>query len=148
MEPTRTGGSIDRRKFLAGSAGAAATAGVASVLGPGVALASGHDTPLVPTPNPIPGGLPVGLPAPYDTVHIFLPGPPDVTLPFSGLGLMGLDVEPSTITNFRGRAALAYLVGEARGSDGTTYGLEVDIRAFEGRYRTNGRATEGTFALI
>jgi hypothetical protein len=53
---------------------------------------------VVPSPEPIPGGLPVGLPPPYDLIHIFLPGPPGVTLPFSGLQLQGLDVEPTTIT--------------------------------------------------
>jgi hypothetical protein len=85
----------------------------------------------LPAPDPIPGGL--DIPG-AGVIHLFLPGPEDVTLPFSGLGLQGLDVEPSTITDFRGVTALAYLAGEARGSDGETYNLEADIRAYEGRY--------------
>jgi hypothetical protein len=149
-QPTPANGQIDRRRFLLRSAATAAAAGAATFAGPGLALADNNNDngALVPTPRPIPGGLPVGLPPPYDLIHLFLPGPTNVTLPFSGSQLMGLNVEPSTITNFNGKTALAYVVGQARGSDGTTYGLEVDIRAFKGRYRTNGEAHSGAFALI
>ena len=35
-------------------------------------------------------------------------GPEDVTLPFTGLTLQGLEVEPSVITDYRGFTALAY----------------------------------------
>jgi hypothetical protein len=58
-----------------------------------------------------PGGLPIGLPPPYDLIHLFLPGPPTVTLPFTGLQLQGLDVEPTTITDFKGETAMAFLSG-------------------------------------
>jgi hypothetical protein len=141
---------LDRRSFLRGAAGAAIGAGVTSTLGgPAVALADvGHNARVVPVPKPIPGGLPVGLPAPYDLIHIFLPGPTNVTLPFSGSQLQGLNVDPSVIGDFKGRTALAYLIGSAIGSDGVTYGLEADVRAFEGRYRQGGARRWGTFALL
>lgn len=148
---TLTEPRLDRRKFLVGSAGAVAGAGLASTLAwPGVALADGEPKPdLLPPPKPIPGGLPVGLPPPYDFIHIFLPGPEDVTLPFSGLTLMGLDVEPSTITDFMGATAMAYIIGTATGSDGEQYHLEADIRAFEGSYiAADGSTNRGAFAMI
>jgi hypothetical protein len=51
-----------------------------------------------------------------------------VTLPFSGLTLQGLEVEPSVITDYSGFTALAYHAGSATGSDGRRYDLETDIR--------------------
>ena len=47
---------------------------------------------------------------------------------------MGLDVEPSVITDYTGVTALAFHVGTATGSDGRRYDLETDIRAMEGTY--------------
>lgn len=148
---TLTGQRFDRRRFLLGTAGAVAGAGLASALGGvGVALADDEDEhKLLPLPEPIPGGLPVGAPPPYDLIHIFLPGPPDITLPFSKLQLMGLDVEPTTITDYKGTTALAYVIGTVSGSDDVTYGLEADIRAFEGKYiAADGSRNRGTFAMI
>jgi hypothetical protein len=81
-------------------------------------------------------------------IHVFGAGDPAVTLPFTGITLQGFDVEPSTITDFKGSSALAYHVGTARGSDGKTYNLETDIRAFEGEYVVDGIARRGSFALI
>jgi hypothetical protein len=57
-------------------------------------------------------------------------------------------VEPITITDFRGSCALAYHAGTARGSDGTTYLLETDMRAFEGDYVADGEVRHGAFALV
>jgi hypothetical protein len=86
---------------------------------------------------------------PYDLIHIFLPGPPEIELPFSKLRLMGLDVEPSTITDYKGTTALAYVIGTATGSDDVEYGLEADIRAFEGKYvSADGSTNRGMFAMI
>src|SRR3954464_8443778 len=48
-------------------------------------------------PKPIPGGI--ALPG-GEVIHVWAPGDPKVTLPFSGQTLMGFDVEPSTITDF------------------------------------------------
>lgn len=138
---------LSRRGFLLGGAGAAAAVGLpGGLVWPSVA---GAEDGLIKAPKPIPGGLPVGLPPPFDVIHLFLPGPTKVTLPFSGLPLQGLDVEPTTITDFKGVTAMAYLVGTAEGSDGHEYGLEVDLRVSEGEYMTaNGTRERGLFALI
>ena len=68
-----------------------------------------------------------------------------MTLPFTGITLQGFDVEASTITDFNG---FSPLVGSARASDGQTYNLETDIRAFEGEYVAEGEVRQGSFALI
>jgi hypothetical protein len=151
--PRRTKRRLDRRRFLSRSAGAIAGAGVAA-LGTrpalGVASPDRGGSPL-PTPKPIPGGTDLsgfGLSPPYDFIHWFAPGPKGVVLPFSGGELQGLNTEPSTITNFRGKTAFAYIIGSAHGSNGATYGLEVDIRAMEGTYGTAGSRHRGAFAFI
>jgi len=78
-----------------------------------------------------------------------LPGPKGVVLPFTKVVLEGLNVEPSTITDFDGATALAYHVGKAKGSDGKTYNLETDFRVMEGRYvSVEGTRRHGTFAEI
>jgi hypothetical protein len=142
--------SVDRRRFILGAAGAVATAGLAGPLADSAsATKTRRRRKVVPSPEPIPGGLPVGLPPPYDLVHIFLPGPPSVTLPFSGLQLQGLDVEPTSITDFKGMTAMGFLTGTAMGSDGHEYGLEVDLRVSEGKYVTaDGSLERGAFAMI
>jgi len=50
--------------------------------------------------------------------------------------------------DFRGSSALAYHAGTARGSDGQTYNLETDMRAFEGDYVVDGEERHGAFALV
>ena len=69
------------------------------------------------------------------------PGPTDVTLPFTGGQLQGLDVEPTTIRDFNGFSAVAFHVGTATGSDGTRYDLETDMRAFRGHLHRQDRAS-------
>ena len=144
---------FSRRRFFHAAAGATALA-----LGSGLssrALAqddhSRHGEPL-PEPKPIPGGTDLselGLKPPYDFIHTFAPGPKGVVLPFTKVPLAGLNVEPSTITDFKGATALAYHVGKATGSDGKTYNLETDIRVMEGRYvSVEGTRRHGTFAEI
>jgi hypothetical protein len=71
-----------------------------------------------------------------------------VTLPLTGITLQGFDVEPGTITDFRGSSAVAYHVGTATGSDGKTYNLETDVRIMEGEYVVDGSVHRGAFALI
>jgi hypothetical protein len=97
-------------------------------------------------PKPIPGGIQIpGGPQ----IHVWQPGDPSVTLPFSGATLTGFDVEPTTITDRRGFSAVAYHAGSAVGSDGATYNLETDIRAFAGSYvASDGVRRFGKFALI
>jgi hypothetical protein len=145
---------FSRRGFIRTAAGATALA-----FGPGLSLRAlahddGHDNNrTLPAPKPIPGGLNLrlvaGLEPPYDFIHVFPPGPQGLTLPFTGGVLQGLDVETSTLTDFHGATALAYHVGEARGSDGHTYNLETDMRVMQGKYvAVDGTTKHGSFALI
>jgi len=146
MADFRVGPSFDRRRFVL-TAAAGTMGGAASLAWPHTAaatsLASARHR--APPPNPIPGGLQL---APGFVIHVFGPGDPAVTLPFTGGTLQGLDYEPSTITDFDGSIAVAYHVGSARASDGRTYNLETDIRAFDGEYMVNGAVHRGSFALV
>jgi hypothetical protein len=99
-----------------------------------------------PPPNPIPGGFDLG--PPVGVLHVFAPGDPSITLPFTGVTLEGFDVEPATLTDFRGSSAVAFHVGTATDSEGNAYNLETDIRAFEGEYVLGGVTYRGSFALI
>lgn len=142
--------TLGRRRLLAG-AGAVALTGAVGSATPAQAH-GGHrhaHRMVLPAPKPIPGGTEVGLPAPYDFIHIFLPGPTDATTPFLGLPGEGLDVEPSTITDFRGRTAFAVVSGTARGNDGEMYNVEFDVRAMEGEYiAEDGSQRRGAFAFL
>ena len=138
-----------RRSFLLGTAGTLA-AGLAASLGrPGISEARfgfrhppKHSLAPLPAPKPILGGF--NAPP---LIHEFIPGPEDITLPFTLITLQGLNVEPSTITDFKGVTALAYHVGTVTGSDGIMYNLETDVRVFEGEYvAEDGTRREGTFA--
>jgi hypothetical protein len=88
-------------------------------------------------------GPPVGF------LHIFLPGPEDRVTPFNNLSGEGLDVEPNTITNFKGFIASAILSGQAEGSDGKTYNVEFDLRVMEGEYiAEDGSHQRGAFGFF
>jgi hypothetical protein len=160
MANPREGPVIDRRRFVLGAAGTVAGASAATLAVPAAAGATGFDLgggfdfgdifdfddkEVLPAPTPIPGGLEI---APGQVIHIFLPGDPAISLPFSGLPLGGFDVEPATITDFKGSVAMAFHAGTAEGSDGKTYNLESDIRAFEGEYVVNDVTHRGAFALF
>jgi hypothetical protein len=139
--------ALSRRRFV--QTAAAAAAGVTGSLAwpaGAAAMHNGERRPVVVPPRPIPGGIQIpGGPQ----IHVWQPGDPSVTLPFSHATLMGFDVEPSTITDRRGFSALAYHAGTATGSDGATYNLETDIRAFKGTYiASDGVRRFGKFALI
>jgi hypothetical protein len=109
-----------------------------------VARGHGKHADPVPAPRPIPGGIDIP-----PLIHVFVPGPEGQVLPFTQTVLEGFDVEPSTITDFKGFTALAYLLGTATGSDGEQYNLEVDIRGFEGKYvAEDGSVNFGTFGFI
>ena len=142
--------ALDRRRFVIGAAGAVAGAGLSTLARPASTSAASSGFALggpVTPPNPIPGGA-FDVGPPLGVLHVFAPGDPSVTLPFTGLTLGGFDVEPNTITDFRGSSALAFHVGTARGSDGKTYNLETDIRAFEGEYVVDGVTHRGAFAFV
>jgi hypothetical protein len=142
-----TRATLTRRAVVKGAAGAAAGL-TAAAAGPHHALAHGdkhRDVATVP-PEPIPGGIEL---APGQVIHVWAPGPPEITLPFTGIVLQGLDVEPTTIGDFKGWSAVAYHVGTATGSDGERFDLETDMRAYEGVYVDGaGRRRFGKFALI
>jgi hypothetical protein len=141
---------FSRRGFIHTAAGAL-------TLGPGLSSSAfAHDDDnhhhTRPAPKPLPGGSDLsgfGLVPPYDFIHTFGPGQAGIVLPFTGGALQGLNVEPGTITDFDGTTAVAYHVGEAKGSDGNTYNLETDFRVMDGRYvAVDGTTRRGTFALI
>jgi hypothetical protein len=138
---------LTRRAIVRGAAGAAAGLATGVVAPRAVA----HDDRQVPARRtvprePIPGGIEL---APGQIIHVWAPGPPEVTLPFSGAALQGLDTEPTTIRDFKGFSAVAFHVGTATGSDGERYDFETDVRAFQGTY-VDGTGTRrfGTFAFI
>jgi hypothetical protein len=138
-------GSLGRRSFVSGAIGAVA-AGCLVGVGSAAAAPSGRGRRRgAPAPAPIRGGLEV---APGVVIHTFAPGDPAITLPFTGFTLGGFDVEPGTITDFNGSSAVAFHVGSARGSDGRTYNLETDLRAFEGGYVVDGETHRGAFAFV
>jgi TAT (twin-arginine translocation) pathway signal sequence len=146
-ETTAQRPKISRRQLFKYGASAGAAATVSPLLPAMTGVAHAHGLPRVlPAPKPIPGGIQIpGGPL----IHVFAPGPPDMTLPFTGIQLMGLDVEPSVITDYKGVTALAFHVGTATGNDGKQYNLETDMRAMEGTYiAESGSRKRGLFALI
>ena len=140
-------GTISRRSLFRYGAAAGA---VATLVPAAPAMATpehaGRPRRVLPPPKPIPGGLQF---PDFPLIHVFAPGPADVTLPYTGATLQGLDVEPSVITDYNGFTALAFHVGSAVGSDGKRYNLETDMRAIEGTYvAANGSSKRGTFGFI
>jgi hypothetical protein len=135
--------TLTRRAVIGGAAAGLA----AAVAAPQQVFAHDHQSGrgLVP-PEPIPGGIQIG---PGQIIHVWTPGPPEVTLPFTGSTLQGVDVESTTIRDFSGFSAVAFHAGTAIANDGTRYDLETDVRAFQGTYldRT-GRRHFGTFGFI
>jgi hypothetical protein len=92
-----------------------------------------------PPPEPIPGGIQI---PDGPLIHTFLPGPKE-------LGFMGFDVEPSTIVDFKGFTAMAYLAGTATDGDGNSYDMVNDMRVYSGAFvAADGRTYHGTFAFI
>src|SRR4051812_45700755 len=104
-----------RRVALRGATAAAAgLAGAVAVPAAAVTREERHGV-LVP-PVPIPGEVEL---APGQVIHVWAPGSSEVTLPFSGATLQGLDTEPTTIRDFNGFAAVALHAGRATAADGT-----------------------------
>lgn len=142
------GASISRRRFVQSATAAAAGVTGATLVRPARAAAWGgepHRHAVVP-PKPIPGGV---TPPNHTQIHLWPAGDPAVTLPFSHNTLKGFDVDPSTITDFRGFSALAYHAGTATGSDGATYNLETHMTVLRGSYiASDGTRRFGTFSFI
>ncbi len=76
-------------------------------------------------------------------IHVFAPGP-------KSLGFQGKDIEPSTMTDFRGFEAMAYINGTATDSEGNSYVIGFsDMRVYSGTYvGVDGQRHHGTFAFI
>lgn len=146
-DDARTG--FGRRHFLVGAGAAtAATAIAGATASPAAGHGGGAHDDANPLPKPIPGGVDSGDPN-VGFIHWFLPGPVGSTTPVLGLPGMGLDVEPNTITDFRGFIAYAVLAGEAVGSDGKTYPCEFDVRAMVGDYvAEDGTEQYAAFAFL
>jgi hypothetical protein len=87
-------------------------------------------------PKPIPGGFsssfaPVAV---NPAAHVFQP-------------LKGGEL--NTIGDFNGFVAAAEIQGAAKGSDGSTYSFDCDMRIMQGSYiGTDGRLARGTFGFI
>ena len=65
------------------------------------------------------------------------------------LGFDGLAADPSTIGNFQGLVALAYLRGRVRDASGRRWLMANDMRLFQGDYvAADGIARRGTFAFV
>ena len=140
---------IGRRRLLVGTGAAAAAAAVVGSVGTVGLVRPASATELrraKPAPSPIPGGDDVG--PPVGVIHVFGPGPEDRVTPFNGIPGEGLDVEPSTITNFKGFTVDAVLSGQAEGSDGKIYNVECDVRVMEGEYIAEGSRHRGAFGLF
>jgi len=87
-------------------------------------------------PKPIPGGLSAEFnPVPSDPfVHVLPPFPP---------------FEMSTINDFNGTVGASEIQGTARGSDGTAYTFDTDMRFMVGAYvDASGNVQHGSFAFI
>jgi hypothetical protein len=149
---------VGRRELLSG-AGAAAVAGAAGVLGtPGSAQAANyrhrHHHHVKPIPSPIDAVIPSGIPglppgSPLENIHWLLPGPVGSATPVIGLPGFGLDVDPSTVGDYKGFTAYAVVAGEAKGSDGNTYACEFDVRVMDGIYKAeDGSIHRGTYGFF
>lgn len=145
---------LSRRQFIgaAGVTAAAATLYTTGTLGPTTrAKGSGHQhgVPTGSAPNPIPVTVDGGAVKPFDQIHWLLPGPDGSTTPFIGLPGFGLDVDPATITDYRGYTAYAVIAGTAKGSDGEMYNCEFDVRVMQGNYvGEDAKRHHGTFGFF
>src|SRR6185437_15284663 len=98
-----------RRGILLGTGAAIAGAALGS---PSVASADNGDGEDLFRPQPLPQPRPIpGTFAPDAPIHVFSPGPANITLPLSHGTLQGLDVDPAVITDYSGFTALVYPVG-------------------------------------
>ncbi len=87
-------------------------------------------------PKPIPGGFDQNFtPVPkHPFIHVLPPA---------------VGFEMSTITDFRGVLAATEVQGKARGSDGSTYTFDADMRFMRGHYvGRDGRKRWGTFGFV
>jgi hypothetical protein len=90
------------------------------------------------------GAQPKPIPGAFD--QNFIPVPKD---PFIHVLPPAVGFEMSTITDFRGVLAATEVQGKARGSDGSTYTFDADMRFMRGHYiGRDGRKRWGTFGFV
>ena len=121
---------VSRRQFLRRTTAVVAGLGGLELLRAVPAFAGGSD------PKPIPGGFSADfVPVPIDPlIHILPPA---------------VGFEMSSITDFNGVVGAAEIQGTARGSDGSTFGFDTDMRFMRGAYvGTDGRFRQGAFGFI
>ena len=126
---------FSRTQFL--RRGAAVVGGVAGLGLAGTATAGGRASA---DPRPIPGGplidenFNITLVPANPTVHVLPPA---------------VGFEMSTITDFRGSVGAAEIQGTARGSDGSTYTFDADMRFMQGTYvAMDGRIRQASFGFV
>jgi hypothetical protein len=123
---------LSRGQFLRRGAGAAGGLAGLALANPLSALGAKPTG----TPNPIPGGFDATFtPVPKDPlIHVLPPA---------------IGAEMSTITDFNGVVGASEIRGTAKGSDGSTYDFDTDMRLMRGVYvDTTGRVREGSFGFI
>ena len=122
---------LSRGRLLKGGAAVLGVAAVDGLWGGAPALAAGN-----PEPRPIPGG--------FDQNFVPVPSNPFIhALPPA----VGFDM--STITDFKGIVGGTEVQGTARGSDGSTYWFDCDMRFMVGDYiALDGRRREKSFVFI
>lgn len=147
---------LSRRRFLGGIGAAAAIGSAATLGGAAPALAR----PMDPhrrkrtfsnraAPNPIEAMVEGGAAPPFDFIHWLLPGPEGATTQILELPAFGLDVDPSTITDFKGFTAYAVIAGKAKDHNGNDYDVELDVRVMKGHYcGVDGEEYHGTFGFF
>jgi len=125
---------LSRRQVLVRGAAAAGGFAGLGLLEPALALArGGHGN-----PSPIPGGLDESFaPVPSDPfIHVLAPG-------------LGPQLEMATITDFKGVIGASEIRGTARGSDGSTWDFDTDMRFMQGTYvDRNGQVRKGSFGFV
>ena len=87
-------------------------------------------------PKPIPGGFSAGFKpvASNASLHVFAPAK---------------GAELNVISDFDGFVAAAEIQGKARGSDGSAYSFDCDMRFMQGSYvDLDGQLLHGTFGFI
>jgi hypothetical protein len=129
------GRQLSRSQFLRGGGMLLGGAAAMSVLGPTAASAKPRFEHRG-DPQPIPGGFALDFSlVPIDPfIHVLPPT---------------LGVEMSTITDFNGVVGAAEIQGTARGSDGSSYTFDTDMRFMKGRYvDDDGRLREGAFGFV
>ncbi len=149
---------LSRRRFLTGVGAAAAAGSVASLGLAAPAAAHQGGAPVFPRqsgPNPIPQVVDASAPGfppppdPFHFIHWLLPGPEGASTQILELPAFGLDVDPSTITDFDGFVAYAVVAGTAQDGTGASYDTELDVRVMQGHYiGEDGRTHYGTFGFF